>query len=127
MLVVGALALVYYRGRDDRKRKAAESRLTVSFENPTVSTLQRASPSDWEHIACMDSTPKANPSRTRCMKMVYVRACLGFGSEPDANLSIHSPVDEDADGGMYTELPTYNGEGKTGNHILIIDRINLEL
>jgi len=40
LLLAVALVVHYRRGRDDRRRKAAESRLTVAFENPTVS---------WDH------------------------------------------------------------------------------
>lgn len=36
LLTVGLV--VYFRGRDSRKRKVAENRVTVAFENPTVST-----------------------------------------------------------------------------------------
>jgi hypothetical protein len=36
VLLAAVVLVVYFRGKDERKRRAVENRLTVSFENPTV-------------------------------------------------------------------------------------------
>ena len=72
LLAVVAMA-VYYRGRDARKRKAADERVTVSFENPTVGRpCYRQYCKSYVPSGCFSilaSTEKR--SRTLCIKVLW--------------------------------------------------------
>jgi hypothetical protein len=68
--------LVRYRGRDDRKRKAAENRLTVAFENPTVSSMGRLGCVTYEVNLRSTRTATMKPSKILCMKPVCFAALL---------------------------------------------------